>query len=37
MSGVTLMLAFWPPLGPTAIPMIVLLLLRLPLPSLSLP
>src|SRR5271168_2576330 len=27
MSGVTLMFALWPPLGPTAIPMIVLLLL----------
>src|SRR5271170_4600726 len=26
MSGVTLMFALWPPLGPTAIPMIVLLL-----------
>ena len=25
MSGVTLMFAFWPPLGPTAIPMVVLL------------
>src|SRR5579864_2666749 len=27
MSGVTLMFAFWPPLGPTAIPIVVLLLL----------
>ena len=25
MSGVTLMFALWPPLGPTAIPMVVLL------------
>src|SRR5260370_7994333 len=27
MSGVTFIFAFWPPLGPTAIPMVVLLLL----------